>query len=300
MYESLQQICIEEEEKGIPFWKLVQMEECKEMQKTPEVSGQEMLAIYQAMQSSYRDYEDELRSASGLVGGEGAKMYRRRKEGTLLCGDFIGRVMEKALKISESNACMKRIVAAPTAGSCGVVPAVFLSIQEEQNLSDQRMVEALYVAGGIGGVIASRASLSGAAGGCQAEIGAASAMAAGGLAYLQGGTALDIANAAALALKSLLGLACDPVAGLVEVPCVKRNVLGAVNAVTAADMTLAGIMSKIPADEVFDAMYNIGKHMDEEIRETAKGGLATTATGAQISEKIASWGSGASVPDVHA
>ena len=130
------------------------------------------------------------------------------------------------------------------------------------------MVEALYVAGGIGGVIASRASLSGAAGGCQAEIGAASAMAAGGLVYLQGGTAADIANAAALALKSLLGLACDPVAGLVEVPCVKRNVLGAVNAVTAADMTLAGIMSKIPADEVFDAMYNIGKHMDEEIRET--------------------------------
>ena len=142
------------------------------------------------------------------------------------------------------------------------------------------------VAGGIGGVIASRASLSGAAGGCQAEIGAASAMAAGGLAYLQGGDANDITNAAALALKSLLGLACDPVAGLVEVPCVKRNVLGAVNAVTAVDMTLAGVVSKIPADEVFDAMYNIGKHMDEEIRETAKGGLATTPTGMRISEKI--------------
>ena len=289
MYDSLNQIVIEEEKEGIPFWMLVQMEECKELQKAPEASEQEMLAIYQAMQDSYRDYEDELHSASGLVGGEGAKMYRRRKEGTLLCGDFIGRVMEKALKISESNACMKRIVAAPTAGSCGVVPAVFLSIQEQKQLSDEKMVEALYVAGGIGGVIASRASLSGAAGGCQAEIGAASAMAAGGLVYLQGGTAADIANAAALALKSLLGLACDPVAGLVEVPCVKRNVLGAVNAVTAADMTLAGIMSKIPADEVFDAMYNIGKHMDEEIRETAKGGLATTLTGMQIKEKMSQW-----------
>lgn len=287
MYESLNQICIEEEKKGIPFWKLVQTEDCKELQKTPEASEQEMSAIYQAMRASFEEYEDELHSASGLVGGEGAKLFKRRQSGSLLCGDFIGRVMEKALKISESNACMKRIVAAPTAGSCGVVPAVFLSIQEQQNLPDEKMVEALYVAGGIGGVIASRASLSGAAGGCQAEIGAASAMAAGGLVYLQGGTAADISNAAALALKSLLGLACDPVAGLVEVPCVKRNVLGAVNAVTAADMTLAGIVSKIPADEVFEAMYNIGKHMDEAIRETAKGGLATTPTGVQISENIA-------------
>ena len=137
MYDSLNQIVIEEEKEGIPFWMLVQMEECKELQKAPEASEQEMLAIYQAMQDSYRDYEDELHSASGLVGGEGAKMYRRRKEGTLLCGDFIGRVMEKALKISESNACMKRIVAAPTAGSCGVVPAVFLSIQEQKQLSDE-------------------------------------------------------------------------------------------------------------------------------------------------------------------
>ena len=286
MYESLKQICLEEEAKGTPFWKLVQMEECKELQKTQEASHQEMLGIYQAMHASYEDYEDKLYSASGLVGGEGAKIFKRRMEGKLLCGDLIGRVMEKALKISESNACMKRIVAAPTAGSCGVVPAVFLSIQEEKKLSNEKMVEALYVAGGIGGVIASRASLSGAAGGCQAEIGAASAMAAGGLVYLLGGGAPKIANASALALKSLLGLACEPVAGLVEVPCVKRNVLGAVNAVTAADMTLAGIRSKIPADEVFDAMYNIGKHMDEEIRETAKGGLATTPTGVQISEKI--------------
>ena len=158
MYESLQQICTEEETKGIPFWKLVQMEDCKELQKVPEVSEQEMLAVYQAMRASFEDYEDELHSASGLVGGEGAKIYERRMEKKLLCGDFIGRVMEKALKISESNACMKRIAAAPTAGSCGVVPAVFLSIQEEKELSDEKMVEALYVARGIGVVIASRAS----------------------------------------------------------------------------------------------------------------------------------------------
>ena len=148
------------------------------------------------------------------------------------------------------------------------------------------MVEALYVAAGIGGVIASRAFLSGAAGGCQAEIGSASAMAAGGLTYLMGGNAEEISNASALALKNLLGLACDPVAGLVEVPCVKRNVIGAVNALTAADMTMAGIFSRIPPDEVIDAMRSVGRNMNEDIRETGKGGLAGTPTGVEIREKM--------------
>ena len=181
---------------------------------------------------------------------------------------------------------MKRIVAAPTAGSCGVVPAVFLTMQEEKHFSEDKMVEALYVAAGIGGVIASRAFLSGAAGGCQAEIGSASAMAAGGLTYLMGGNAEEISNASALALKNLLGLACDPVAGLVEVPCVKRNVIGAVNALTAADMTMAGIFSRIPPDEVIDAMRSVGRNMNEDIRETGKGGLAGTPTGVEIREKM--------------
>ena len=194
--------------------------------------------------------------------------------------------MEKALRVSESNACMKRIVAAPTAGSCGVVPAAFLSIQEKMGYDDDQMTEALLVAAGIGGVIASRAFLAGAAGGCQAEIGSASAMAAGGLAYLLGGDADTIAHAAALALKNLLGLACDPVAGLVEVPCVKRNVMGAVNALTSADLAMAGIFSKIPPDEVIDAMRNIGRNMNEDIRETGKGGLAGTPSGIRIREKI--------------
>ena len=149
------------------------------------------------------------------------------------------------------------------------------------------MVEALYVAAGIGGVIASRAFLAGAAGGCQAEIGSASAMAAGGAAYLMGGGAEQIAHAAALALKNLLGLACDPVAGLVEVPCVKRNVMGAVNALTSADMVAAGITSRIPPDEVIDAMRSIGRSMNEDIRETGKGGLAGTPTGVAIKERMA-------------
>ena len=254
MYGSLQELCELEEASRKPFWKIVQEDDCQEQGITEDVSFGQMRAMYQAMKDADERYDEKLKSESGLVGTEGKKMMDARAAGNLLCGDFIGKVMEKALKTSESNACMKRIVAAPTAGSCGVVPAVFLSLQEEKGYSEEKMVEALFVAAGIGGVIAERAFLAGAAGGCQAEIGSASAMAAGGVMHLLGGSAKEIANAAALALKNLLGLACDPVAGLVEVPCVKRNVIGAVNALTSADLTRAGIFSKIPPDEVIDAM----------------------------------------------
>lgn len=286
MYKSLEELCKIEQETGKPFWKIVQEDDCREQGISEEESFAQMRRMYEAMRYADEHYDEKLKSASGLVGMEGKKMMEARQMGNLLCGDFIGKVMEKALKTSESNACMKRIVAAPTAGSCGVVPAVFLSLQEERSFSDEQMVEALFVAAGIGGVIASRAFLSGAAGGCQAEIGSASAMAAGGVAYLLGGGAEEIANAAALALKNLLGLACDPVAGLVEVPCVKRNVMGAVNALTSADMTMAGIFSKIPPDEVIDAMRSVGRSMPEDIRETGKGGLAGTPTGVEIRERM--------------
>lgn len=286
MYQLIEDIINDVNSTGTPFWKLIENEDCSEQEIDAEVSFAKMRAIYEAMKESDRAYDASLKSASGLVGGEGAKINKRIADGKMISGDFIGRVMEKALKVSESNACMKRIVAAPTAGSCGVLPAVLLSIQEKENYSDEDMIKALYVSAGIGGVIASHASLAGASHGCQAEIGAASAMAAGAIVHLYGGTAEEIGHAAALALKAVLGLACDPVAGLVEVPCVKRNVMGAVNAITSADMVLAGIYSKIPADEVFDAMNNIGKHMDEEIRETAEGGLAVTPTGNEVRRKI--------------
>ena len=190
--------------------------------------------------------------------------------------------------MGESNACMKRIVAAPTAGSCGVIPAVFITVQEEKGYTDDQMTEAMFVAAGIGGVIAHRAFLAGAAGGCQAEIGSASSMAAGAIAYLNGADAEGIAHAAAIAMKNLLGLACDPVAGLVEVPCVKRNVVGAVNAMTSCDMVLAGMISKIPPDEVFDAMRAVGRAMPENVRETGTGGLAGTPTGVEMRERITS------------
>jgi len=286
MYRSLAEICEVEKREKIPFWKIVQQMDCVETGMSEPENFEKMRTMYQAMKEADDRYEGDLISPSGLVGSEGKKMQQARELGMTLCGKLVSKVMEKALKTGESNACMKRIVAAPTAGSCGVVPAVFITLEEEKHFTEDKMIEALYVAAGIGGVIANRAFLAGAAGGCQAEIGSASAMAAGGAVYLMGGSAEDIANASALALKNLLGLACDPVAGLVEVPCVKRNVVGAVNALAAADMTVAGIKSQIPPDEVIDAMRSIGRSMNEDIRETGKGGLAGTPTGTRIKESL--------------
>lgn len=279
MYQSFQDIIDIEKETGKSFWEIVRDDDCKEMEITPEAAFDKMQEMYQAMKNADASYDPTLSSASGLVGRDGEKVASARQEGKLLCGSFLGLVMEKAIKMGESNACMKRIVAAPTAGSCGVLPAVFLSLEEEKGYSTEEMVKALYVSAGIGGIIAQRASVSGAAGGCQAEIGAASAMAAGGVAFLLGGDGEAIAHASAMAMKNLLGLACDPVAGLVEVPCVKRNVIGAVNALTSADLANAGIRSKIPPDEVFDAMRNVGRMLPEDLKETGKGGLAATPTG---------------------
>jgi L-serine dehydratase len=286
MFESIEEICKIEEESGAPFWKIIQADDCRERAISQDESFEVMKKMYMAMKESALNYDETIRSNSGLVGGEAGLLRKYLNEGNSLVGEFSGRVMELALRVAEGNACMKRIVAAPTAGSCGVMPAVLIAAQEKLNLSDEKMTEALYVAAGVGAVIASRASLAGAEGGCQAEIGAASSMAAASLVYLQGGDGRKSANAAALALKNLLGLACDPVAGLVEVPCVKRNVCGAMNAITSAELTMAGIESRIPADEVFDAMNSIGKSMNPDIKETGTGGVAATPTGIRISESI--------------
>lgn len=288
MYKSLEELITAEKERNIPFWKCAMLEDCAELDVSEEEAFDRMKKMYQVMKESDAAYEDDLMSRSGLVGTDGRKIQDARLAGKLICGDFIGRVIERAIKMGESNACMKRIVAAPTAGSCGVIPAVFITVQEEMGYTDEQMTEALFVAAGIGGVIAHRAFLAGAAGGCQAEIGSASSMAAGAICYLQGGDANAISHAAAIAMKNLLGLACDPVAGLVEVPCVKRNVIGAVNAMTSCDMVLAGMSSKIPPDEVFDAMRAVGRNMPENIRETGTGGLAATPTGVQMRERITS------------
>ena len=284
MYRSLEEIC--EAAEGSSFYEAVLADDCKERGIKEVESKAQMRAMYEAMKQADAGYEAKRVSASGLAGTDGEKLAQARTQKKLICGDLIGLVMEKAVKMGESNACMKRIVAAPTAGSCGVLPAVLLSLEEMERYPTEQLVEALYVAAGIGGVIADRAFIAGAAGGCQAEIGSASAMAAGAVTWLRGGDAVQIIHAAALALKSLLGLACDPVAGLVEVPCIKRNVIGAVNALTASDLAMAGILSRIPPDEVIDAMRNIGRSMPSCLKETGEGGLAVTPTGMQIKEKM--------------
>ena len=262
---------------GTNVFEVVLEDDISERGVTREESLSKMNDMWQAMKNSYLNHEAELKSASGLVGGDSAKL-KKYSEGETLLGDFALKVMYTAIAVAESNACMKCIVAAPTAGSCGVMPAVLISYAERYGISDEKICEAMYVAAGIGSVIAQRASISGAQGGCQAEIGSAAGMAA---ADLMGQTPEMIMNSCALAIKNMLGLACDPVAGLVEVPCVKRNAAGALNAVMAADMSMAGIKSVIPADEVIDAMGEIGSLMPSSIKETSKAGLAVTKTGAK-------------------
>lgn len=284
--EEIVDVCNKEKKN---FYQVILEDDAKERSVEKEESIKKMTELWDAMLLAASNYEKELKSASGLVGGAGGLMEEYRINSKGYCDDFLLEVISEALQMGESNACMKRIVAAPTAGACGVLPAVFVPLFHRKQADTEKIVEALYVAAGIGQVIASRAFIAGAAGGCQAEIGSASAMAAGALVYLKGGNAEEISHGAAIALKGLLGLVCDPVAGLVEVPCVKRNVLGAVNAITSADMALAGIKSAIPADQVFDAMKEIGEKMHVSLRETSEGGLAATPMGEYVKEMMQQW-----------
>lgn len=285
-FKSLSEIVEKAKTAKKEFWQIIIKDDMKEQGTSFEVSFAKMKDMYLAMKNADKNYDPAHRSASGLSGGDGAKLEEFKKQKNRLLGDFMTEVMEKAVKMGESNACMKRIVAAPTAGSCGIIPAVLLTYEKQCNASEEKIVQALFVAAGIGEVIAQNACISGAQGGCQAEIGSSSAMAAGALTSLDGGTNDDILNSVALALKSMLGLTCDPVAGLVEVPCIKRNVSGAVNAVVASQMTKAGVKSAIPADEVIDSMGRIGKLIPACLRETGEDGLAATPTGLTIMQKM--------------
>lgn len=268
------------------IWQVIMMDNAHERMVSEDNIFENMRLMYKAMKTADNNYDKSLKSPSRMAGGDGELMYQYNKSGRNICGDFVGMVMEKALKMGESNACMRRIVAAPTAGSCGVIPAVFISYETYFKALEDDMVKALLIASGIGAVIAENASIAGASGGCQAEIGSASAMAAAGLTFLQGGDSLQIVNSSALALKSMLGLACDPVCGLVEVPCIKRNVAGAMNAITAAQMSMAGIKSVISPDEVIDSMQRIGAAMPSSLKETAREGLAITPTAELIKREL--------------
>lgn len=273
--QELQELAVQQKKE---IWQVVQQEDMDASGRTQEQSYEKMHQMYEAMKNADASYNGSLRSASGRAGGDGEKLHQYNEDGKNICGSFVGLVMEKAIKMGESNACMRRIVAAPTAGSCGVLPAVLLSFEEQFSATEEQMVQALYVAAGIGKVIAENAFIAGAAGGCQAEIGSAAAMSAGALAYLQGADPQTVMHAAALALKNMLGLACDPVGGLVEVPCIKRNSYGAVNAVTSAQLALSGICSAITPDDVIDSMRRIGNQMPASLKETSEGGLATSAS----------------------
>ena len=264
-----------------PLWRAVLEDACQDRDADPAASLARMGRLWQAMKESLEEYDPARRSASGLSGGQGARMADLADP---ICGSFVQEVASVALKLGEHNACMGRIVAAPTAGACGVLPAVLIPLQRREGLSDETMVECLYVSAGFGQVIAQRASISGAEGGCQAEVGSASAMAAAALIHARGGPGARMAAACAMALQNVMGLVCDPVAGLVECPCVKRNVMGAVNALTCADMALAGLSSPIPCDEVIDAMGAVGRSLPSALRETGQGGLAATPSGRRIAQ----------------
>ncbi|WP_288822966.1 L-serine ammonia-lyase, iron-sulfur-dependent, subunit alpha [uncultured Megasphaera sp.] len=245
-----------------------------------QLMEERIVVFHESVQAGLNDTD---RSVSGLVGGDAARL---QQHPAIFLGSLANKALSYAVAIAEANAKMFKIVACPTAGSCGIVPAVLLAVAEERHIGKKEQGEAMFIAAGVGAVVSHKATVAGAVGGCQAECGSAAAMAAAVAAYLCGGTTTQILHAFALCMKNTLGLACDPVAGLVEVPCVKRNGCYAVLALTAAEMALAGIESVIPPDEVIEAMGEIGRLMPVALKETSEGGLAQTETGKAIAARL--------------
>ena len=230
--------------------------------------------------------EKEVESLSGLIGGDGYRIQKYLEKNNTLTGSVTVKAMAMALSSSEVNAAMGRIVACPTAGSCGILPAVILSAGEKLGKTDEELIDALFASAAVGMIIGMNATLSGAEGGCQAECGSAAAMGAAAVVEMMGGTPKMSLNAAAIVLKNILGLVCDPVAGLVEIPCAKRNSSGAISALCTADLVMAGVDSKIPFDDALAAMYKVGKSLPESLRETALGGVAITKAGLKLKKKV--------------
>ncbi|WP_312907321.1 L-serine ammonia-lyase, iron-sulfur-dependent, subunit alpha [Tissierella praeacuta] len=262
----------------------------KEMKST-DISHDELMNRMKdtltVMKSSANSALDkEIKSVSGLTGGDSKKVEDYKNSGNTLTGGIIVSAMAKALSTSEINASMGRIVAAPTAGASGILPSALLSAQEKLKLTDEQIIMGLFTAAGIGEIVAKNATVSGAEGGCQAECGTAAAMAAAAIVEMAGGTPEASFNAASFALVNIMGLVCDPIGGLVEYPCALRNASGVVNALISADLALAGVESLVPFDEVVEAMYKVGKLLPESLRETALGGVATTPTGEILRKKL--------------
>ncbi len=276
-YDSVRELVCEAQKRKITISELVIRDQVKALECTESELIRQMEQRFKVMKEAVNSgLNGELQSASGLSGKDALKLRLCIGNGGTVGGPVLGNAVAKAIAAAEVNACMGRIVAAPTAGSSGIVPAVILTVMEQKGISHIEAVKSLFNTSGIGMVIAGRASLSGAESGCQAECGSASAMAASAAVELAGGTPDMCAQACAIALKNVLGLVCDPVAGLVEVPCIKRNAMGTANALVAADLALSGVRSVIPADEVIDAMSSIGNMMAPALKETSQGGLADT------------------------
>ena len=266
---------------------IVLEQQAEDMESTAELVYATMENSFDVMcQSVISGLDETLRSPSGLSGGAAAKVKKAVDEGKNHYGHLLGNAISMALAVTEFNSCMGKIVAAPTAGSCGVIPAALISVMDEYNIPKHDIVMSLFTSSAIGMVIAKCASIAGAEGGCQAEVGSASAMAAAALTELFDGTPQMVSDSCAIALKNTMGLVCDPVAGLVEVPCIKRNAMGVANAFTASELACAGIKSVIPADEVILAMRQVGQLMSSSLKETAEGGLAATPTGCRLCKQI--------------
>ena len=285
-YKSISELVNAASSAGKTISEVVLADQAEQMCISPDTLFERMDARLSVMEDSVKaGMNPALRSTSGLTGGDASRMWDHAALGGI-CGGFTNRAMARALAVSENNAAMGKIVAAPTAGSCGILPGAVVSMLDEGRCSREAAVMALFTAGAFGMVIAQNASIAGAEGGCQAECGSAASMAAAALVELMGGTPQQCAHACAMAIKNQLGLVCDPVAGLVEIPCIKRNVSGVTIAFSSAEMALAGIESKIPADECIGAMREVGCSIPSALRETAKGGLAATPTGERLREQV--------------
>ena len=286
-YSSVASIVTAAEKSGLPISAIVLRQQAEQMEQTEESIYEHMRKNYQVMAECIEPgCNKDLKSTSGLTGGSAFKMRQISESGKSLTGSFLSGALYRALAVSELNAAMGRIVAAPTAGSCGILPAALLTMQEEKRIPERDCVMSLFTASAVGMVIANNASLAGAQGGCQAECGSAAAMAAAAIVELAGGTPEMVEHAIAIAIKNILGLVCDPVAGLVEIPCIKRNASGVAGAFVAAELALAGIESAIPADEVIWTMKKVGDAMSSTLKETAEGGLAATPTGRRLHEQV--------------
>lgn len=286
MFRTVKELVEIAETKEIPISEVMILQEMEVKDKTREELFSEMEKNLQVMEQAIDRALQGVQSVTGLTGGDAVRVQQYMKEKTPLSGPVLLDAVSKAMGTNEVNAAMGIICATPTAGSAGCVPGTLFAVKNQLNPTREQMIRYLFTAGAFGFVVANNAFISGAAGGCQAEIGSAGAMASAAIVEMAGGTPQQSAEAFAITLKNMLGLVCDPVAGLVEVPCVKRNALGSSQAIVSADLALAGVKSRIPADEVIGAMYRIGRQMPSSLRETGEGGLADTPTGRLLKEKI--------------